>query len=57
MSDVALVLRPEAGMAALVDVGGRVVRAANALHVRVPPGSTVLVSKTPSGYVIIGRRR
>lgn len=52
------VLRVEPGIAATVRLEtGVVVRAANALHVRTPPGSRVLVAETSSGHAVIGRPR
>ena len=53
-----IVLRVEPGVAATVRLqDGRVVRAANALHVRTPPGARVLVTRTTAGLAIVGRPR
>lgn len=55
---IGTVIAPRPG-SAWVGVAGRTVRARNALNVRTPPGSRVVVARDPTlkSWVIVGRER
>lgn len=57
-AQVGVVLAPRPG-AAEVQIGSRIVLARNALNVRTPPGSRVIVAQDPTTrtWAIIGRER